>query len=581
MENRLQLPLSKRASGITIIDKKLIERSSAGSIAELISLSTGVDIRSRGVNGIQSDAGIRGSSFDQVVILINGIKMSDPQTGHHSMNLPIDISAIEQIEIIKGPSARVYGENSFAGAINIVTKIPESTRLTSGFNAGQFGMMGASGSLSFGNIDFRNYLSISHNRSDGYRYNTDYQISNLFWQSNIFTNAGDIDITFGYSRRDFGANGFYASPDYRDQYEEVKTGLIALGFSPRINSSSIKIKGRLYWRHNKDEYLFIRNDPDYYRNLHTSDVAGFDLNLSYKNSLGITGIGYDMGVATISSTRLGSHNRGIITLFAEHSFFQSESRLIVTPGVHFSYYSDFGLNLLPGIDIGYRIGNNKTIYVSSGYTFRIPTYTDLYYEDPINSSNPELKPEYAFSNELGIRDRGSNGVSYQVNLFNRRTTNLIDRVKSDIDDKWTPENITRANISGIETEFSFYPQKITKLERFPIALFTAGYTYLHAEIVDRSSLISRFEFDNLRHHFVSTISIDLPGNIYQQITFRYYNRVTLGDYSLFDTRVGFRNKNLDLYLNISNGFNTQYSETNLVKMPGRWISIGFNYSITR
>jgi iron complex outermembrane receptor protein len=82
-----------------------------------------MDIRRRGANGVQSDVSFRGSSFEQVLLLINGIRMNDSQTGHNSLNLPVDLGDVERIEVIKGPAARRFGQNAYAGAINIITKI--------------------------------------------------------------------------------------------------------------------------------------------------------------------------------------------------------------------------------------------------------------------------------------------------------------------------------------------------------------------------------------------------------------------------------------------------------------------------
>lgn len=141
-ENRIQLPLSQKPSSIVVIDSGKIINLPVQSISDLLHYVAGVDIRQRGSNGIQSDISIRGSSFDQVLILINGIKISDPQTGHYSFNLPVDISSIDHIEVYKGPSARVFGQNAFAGAINIITKNTDSKYIQLKSIAGDFGLAG-------------------------------------------------------------------------------------------------------------------------------------------------------------------------------------------------------------------------------------------------------------------------------------------------------------------------------------------------------------------------------------------------------------------------------------------------------
>ena len=292
-ENRIQIPLSQKPSGIIIIGSEIIDHSAVQSVADLLHYVAGVDIRQRGSNGVQCDVGIRGSSFDQVLIMINGIRLSDPQTGHHSFNLPVDISNIDHIEVYKGSSARVFGQNAFAGAINIITKNPVGEFIRLELLGGDFGLFGGtlSASLSTGNI--KNYLSVSHNRLSGYKYNTDYEITDIYYQSEAKTKYGTFSLLSGITDRKFGANGFYSGPEFKEQYESVQTSLVAFNFLPVIKNRKVKLTNRFYWRRNRDEYLFIRNDPSYYRNMHINNIAGLDVNLTIRNNLGLTGIGIE------------------------------------------------------------------------------------------------------------------------------------------------------------------------------------------------------------------------------------------------------------------------------------------------
>ncbi len=120
--NRISLPFSKTSRTITLITSEDIVKSSATNVADLLQNVAGIDVRRRGIDGMQSDLYIRGGNFDQTLVLIDGVKMDDAQTGHHSMNAILSLDNIERIEILKGPAARIYGQNAFTGAINIVTK---------------------------------------------------------------------------------------------------------------------------------------------------------------------------------------------------------------------------------------------------------------------------------------------------------------------------------------------------------------------------------------------------------------------------------------------------------------------------
>ena len=113
---RISLPFQDNSRTIKVITSDRIKQSATTNIADLLQQVAGVDIRRRGLNGMQSDVYIRGGSFDQTLLLIDGIKVEDVQTGHHTMNMGLPLEVIERIEIIKGPAARVYGQNAFTKA---------------------------------------------------------------------------------------------------------------------------------------------------------------------------------------------------------------------------------------------------------------------------------------------------------------------------------------------------------------------------------------------------------------------------------------------------------------------------------
>ena len=123
---------------LLVISSETIKQSTATNVADLLQSISGIDIRRRGTDGMQSDLYIRGGQFNQTLILIDGFKTEDPQTGHHTMNMMIPLENIERIEIIKGPAARVFGQNAFTGAINIVTKNNVSEQLKLNVGSGSF-----------------------------------------------------------------------------------------------------------------------------------------------------------------------------------------------------------------------------------------------------------------------------------------------------------------------------------------------------------------------------------------------------------------------------------------------------------
>jgi vitamin B12 transporter len=573
--NRIQVGFDEWSSSIIVVQPADIARSPALSVPDLLHYYAGVDIRTRGANGVQADVGIRGSTFDQVLILINGIKISDPQTGHHSLNLPVDIENIERIEILKGPAARIYGQNAFAGAINIITKNPDDTFIKLGVAAGDFGLGGIRLSASLkSDTDVRHYLSASRDFSDGYQYNTDYVMSNYFYQSGWESRAGTWSVLAGLTDRDFGANGFYASPNFKDQRESILTSLMAVNLQTQPGEK-MTLNHRLYWRRNADDYVFNWKNPTAYRNLHISNTVGYEANATFVNAWGTTGIGAELSSLWLSSNNLGDHTRTIITLFGEHRFESSDGRFDITPGIQLNYYSDFGLNFFPGIDAGYRITPKLKAFGNWGYTYRVPTYTDLYYSDPANQGNPFLQPEYAISWEAGVKLMQINWLSGQASYFVRDGRDIIDWTKDASTDPWVPGNISNVTMRGVDLNMSLLPsQKIGFLQQVNL-----GYTYIDAEKINDVT-ISRYALENLRHQVVASVTLAYGKRLSHMINYRYADRVNLKDYSVVDTRLSWTGNKFTAFADVTNIFDVTYQETNLVTMPGRWFKAGFTITFS-
>ncbi len=574
-ENRIQLPFNQNSRSVSVLTREQLENLPSVSVAEVLRYVSGVDIRQRGAHGVQADVSIRGGTFDQVLVLINGVKMTDPQTGHHSLNLPIDLENVERIEVLKGPGARIFGQNAFAGAINIITKNPDEQFVKARAQGGDFGLYGVkiSGSLPVGNT--WHYVSLSRDASSGYRYNTDYEINNAFYQSQL--NLSDnqrIQLMAGFTGRKFGANGFYASPDFKDQYEEIQTSLVSLGYELKKNNWTVA--PRAYWRRNQDLYIFVRNNPAIYRNMHIGNVAGMELNASYRSALGLTGIGVDFNNTTLQSNNLGDRQRTVFSAFLEHRFLLLDGRFDITPGVLYNRFSDFGDNFLPGIDLGYRLSETTKVFANAGYTYRVPTFTDLYYEDRANIGNPDLQPESAFSYEAGFSYTLA-GWRAQASYFRREGQELIDWTKVAASDPWQPQNFGKVNMQGLDANVDiFFPlwlQRATWLQRLNL-----GYTYIDAQTFNEDFSFSRYALDNLRHQLIAGVETKIIGKLFLSAQYRYNDRVNLPDYSLIDARLNWNAPKYKLFLEATNITNTEYTETNLVAMPGRWLRGGVEWS---
>jgi vitamin B12 transporter len=571
-ENRVQLPIREQSRSVQVLTAQQIAALPVRSVNELLLQVSGVDVRQRGPHGVQADVGIRGGTFDQTLILVNGIKLSDPQTGHHNMNLPFDLAAIERIEILKGPAARVFGQNAFSGAINIVTKTPVEDGGQVQVRGGENGLWGLAAQLQFAGDKMSQMLTLSHDAADGYRYNTDYEISTAFYQNQIELGTGQLGLTAGWSQRKFGANGFYASPEFQDQYEEISTSLLNLTY--RLHpSTSWQLTTRAYWRRNVDDYVFVRSNPEVYQNIHTGHSYGWEGHANYRGKWGTTGLGAEINRIELSSNNLGERQRNMATIFVEQRMNWGDFDL--TPGFSLSHYSDFGLRFFPGIDLGYRLHARIKLFANTGYTYRVPTFTDLYYEDRANNGNPDLQPEAAIAYEVGAKYERP-GLQVQVALFRRDGLDLIDWTRASDTAKWTPINITELSTQGVEIGLTTYLPlllpELAFLERFHFS-----YTCLDAQLANNDAVFSRYALENLRHQLTMGIIYRPLKRLQHSLTYRYSDRVNLADYQLVDTRLTYTRERWEVFCEATNLFDTAYQETNLVPMPGRWLRFGGQY----
>jgi iron complex outermembrane receptor protein len=560
----VNMPFKKSNVNITVITKSEIQNSPAQSIEEVIAYYTGADIRKRGANGVQTDISFRGSSFEQVLVLVNGVRMNDAQTGHNTMNFPFDLASVEKIEILKGPAARRYGQGAYAGVVNVVTKVSAENNLTINGEVGDFSTHGFGVAANFGGEKFRNFIQVNNTESNGYRYNTDYKIKNIWYQNQFDIENGNVKFQAGIQEKKFGANGFYASPAFKDQYEEVQTSLVAASLEKKVNEN-LGFATRLYWRRAQDMYLFIRNNPAAYRNMHIGNNVGIDANVNYKSELGITGLGVDVRKEFLESNRLGSRERTVTNAFLEHHLSFFDEKLNITPGISFTSFSNDKTYFYPGIDASFTNGNSK-FFGNFSKVNRIPTYTDLYYVSPSEQGNANLVAEEALTGEFGYIFK-TNKTLLKASAFWRKSDNAIDWQKATPTSPWTAQNIGKIETKGVELEAVY---------QFASWIGTSvGYTYIDNQRL-ASNIVSRYSLDNLKHQLVAKLRNKF-GNFSNELIYRHNDRVSLGSYNLLDNKLNYTANQFNIYVLVNNITNVKYTETSLVEMPGTWFHLGFTY----
>jgi vitamin B12 transporter len=565
---RISLPFKENSRTINIITAKDIKNSAATNVADLLQQVTGVDVRRRGTGGGQSDLYIRGGGFDQTLLLIDGIKMDDAQTGHHTMNAALPIEVIERIEIIKGPAARIFGQNAFTGAINIVTKKRLNNKVSINVEAGSFGQL--NGSVTLGK-ETENSSIIAHVgalTSDGYRNNSDYNNQNYFLKGIFNKKKQPIEVIAAFFDKKFGAENFYTTNVTFNEYEETQNSL--LGVSTTFKSNKFNVTPRIYWRRGQDMFLLRRDDPEFYRNFHITNKIGVETNASYTSDIGITGFGVDFSRFSIQSNNLGERVRTMVNFFLEHRF--KLGSFDITPGIAATYFSDFKFNAFPGLDIGVQISDKVRVYGNVGYTFRAPTFTDLYYSDPATSGNPNLEPEKAFAQEIGLKYRDDK-FSGSLAIFNRDSEDLIDYVRQNTSvNIFTAANIAEVSTQGVEFE-SAYNFKMNNYNQ----TITFGYTYLNDDILDQNKDLSRYSLNTLKHQLITRFTSQLFKNVRQNIIYKHSERTVGTSYNVWDASLIVDFNKFTFTLTTNNIFNAEYIESGFVQMPPSNVLFGLRY----
>lgn len=598
---RTPVAFSQVARIVSVISREEIEAAPVQSIQDLLEYALSVDVRQRGVYGVQADISVRGGSFDQTLILLNGINITDPQTGHHSLNLPVSLKSIDRIEILEGPAARVYGPNAFSGAINIITTAENIDRLRMDVSAGENGLydLNVSGNLQTGNVS--QFVAVSKIASKGYIDNTDFSTYNLFYQGQLKNKSGKLDWQTGYTNKGFGGNSFY-SATYPNEYEQTKTTFASLKYE---TGTKVHIRPSIYWRRHQDRFELFRDNPaSWYtgHNYHLTDVFGSNLNAWFETALGRTALGAEIRSENVWSNVLGnlmnetievpgesghffskSYSRTYLSYFVEHSFYLKH--FSATIGAMANRISDlnFKWKVYPGIDLAWNFTAHLKIYATANSNLRMPTFTDLFYSDPTSTGNQYLKPEQAITYEGGFKFNSA-GFRGHIGYYYRHGENMIDWVRETEVEKFKAQNLAIVNASGIETSAELFPGRTAKKALF-IKKIGLNYSYSNLDY-DGGNLFSKYVLDNLKHK----LNIELEHKIWSRLgaswraTYQDRNgmRTKTESYKPFwlvNTRLMWKNNHSEIYALVQNLLDTSYYDLGYTIQPGRWFSVGYKLDL--
>ncbi|MDR2622782.1 MAG: TonB-dependent receptor [Dysgonamonadaceae bacterium] len=596
---KAELTMNQTAKLVTVITRDEIARQPVKSVSDLLKSIVGLDVRQRGPNGVLSGVAVRGGTFEQTAILLNGANLTNPQTGHYNLDLPINLSDIERIEIIQGPTSLLYGAGAFSGGINIVTKNNSDTGLSLEAKGGMHKLFELNAREAVKTGAAGHSLSSGYASSEGYIYNSDYQVINALWQSNFTVNSHSyLDLQLGLNDKKYGANTFY-SPAYPDQYDESRSLFAAI---KATTGTQLKVTPQLYWNRHFDHYQLVKTQPSG-ENFHRTDVLGFNLNVQYKWKGGITNFGGEIRNEGIISSNLGkdslfnrnpyrlTDNRTNLSAFVEHSFVLEHFTLnLGLLANHNTAFTD-DAGLYPSVNAAYWLTPNWKVFASWNNATRTPTFTDLYYKGKTHKGNSDVRPEKSVSLELGLKYVRP-AVSASANGFYMKGVNLIDWVKHHPDSLWESRNLTDLDKTGFETNVTL---DITKIfPQIPGTRLSLGYMFMH-QTKEASGLISNYVMDYLKHKFTAGLSHPIGKNLSVDWQFRWQDRagsytkykdnLTPGvetpykPFSILDVKFNWKMNRVNLSLNINNLFDTYYFDLGNVPQPGIWGIVGVQYQL--
>lgn len=554
---------------VTALDGAALRSSGWDNIVDRMAGLGGVDVRRRGVDGVQADVNIRGATFDQNTILIDGIPLNDPQTGHFNMDLPLTSSDIEKVEIVKGPVSSLYGANSFGGAVNIMTRKAAGRGADVYAEGGSFDYARGGLSVSYPAGPVQNRFSYEQSRSSGYRPQTRFDVTALSDAASVSTFLGTYDILFGYQVKKFGAGTFYSNL-FPNEAESTDTRFFRIG--GEAEAGDLKIRPSLYLRRHKDKFELDINRPGWQTNYSTTYIYGGGVGAALQNGFLDAAYGFDVSRDTIDSTGMQTHARTENGVYIEVSPKLSD-RLAVNAALRQDYFSDFGLEYSPSIGASYGLSETVTARAAAGRSFRIPTFTDLYYSDSANSGNPCLRPESSWTYEAGARYEtawAGCGAAY----FYRQSFDTIDWIRYAGNGVWRASNTGASRANGAELDIDVFPSMFCR--RIPVEKIFFSYTAL--DIYSKHDYISKYALDYLKQQMTAGAQI-AAGPLRNYWTVCYKKRVGGGAYVVADTKITLElargsRMSCEAFLEITNLFNTSYEEQSGVPMPGRWIRSG-------
>ncbi|MDD5730944.1 MAG: TonB-dependent receptor, partial [Candidatus Omnitrophica bacterium] len=346
-----------------------------------------IDLQSRSPKGgIHTDFSLRGSNFQGVLVLIDGKRINDPQTGHFNSDIPLTKEDIERIEVVPGAPSSIFGPDAVGGAINIITKKPKENKGAFELSSGEYqsgnGIFSVTGKK--GGLGAR--VSVEDGQSGGFRQDTDFKKFTSSFASSLEIPDGEFNLDFGYQQKEFGAFDFYTPGLNYPSREWTRTFLLNTG---AVLDRGVTIKPDFLWRRHFDKFMLDETGLiSKYVNHHRNDE--FIPNIYFQKetqNLGTLGLGLEYGEENIISTNLGKHARAHESVFLDDAK-ELTSKLRLGTSARFDDFEGFGPVYTGSANLRYSVVKNQELHAGINRSMRIPSFTELFYNDPTTVGDP-------------------------------------------------------------------------------------------------------------------------------------------------------------------------------------------------
>jgi iron complex outermembrane receptor protein len=571
------VPLAESQRSVEILPVKG-ESLAAESPQDFLRQDSSVFLEERGAGGGQADLVLRGGSFEQTLVLLNGFRINDAQTSHHNLDLPVPLEAMDSIQVLEGAGSTLHGVDALSGVVDFLTAAPDRDSIFLRGGEGSFEsneetlLAGATRGRWSGRV------TAERNFSTGFMADRDYRNEDASGESWMGSKLGVTDLMFAGSDRAFGANQFYG--DY-PSWERTKGW-----FGSARQELGSQTEAAFAYRRHTDEFVLFRDDPAIYENNHMDGSWQGSLRRTENLPAGtLLLMGLEADGDSIHSNNLGLHARNRGAGYVDVDLRPAKKRWSLSAGAREEIFSGGAKAVLsPELAGSLRVASSLKLRATGGYGFRIPTYTDLYYSDPSTLGNANLKPESVWTGDGGADWTPSTKIELSATGFYSQQHGTIDYVKSATVPNanlpagcpaniWCADNLNGLHFAGVETSFTWIPKK-SQTVRIEWTALHGAQTALHGL---ESEYVFNYPVENIHASWTWAMGHDIVLTNAVQLAERYQQTV----YPVWNATLTRNAWKVRPYLRLMNASNTGYQEITGVNMPPREIMGGVAVQIGR